>query len=160
MNELRNKLKDLNSEIKEIKTQLNPRSVTKTTVIDEIKEWQTINDYKEDQWVWHLRQLRANRIGENAWLLNELLREYELESKRNKRYAMSDNLIEFGPELIRVPELLFSPKALINYPQMGVSEAIEEMVKQLDNPSISQVIIRYLINAINVKVLYIFRLYL
>lgn len=99
-----------------------------------------MNKHNEDQWVSHIRQLRTKRIGENAWLLNELLREYELESRRNKRYAMAENLIDLGPELIRVPELFFSPKALINYPQMGVSECIEEIIKELDNPSISQVI--------------------
>ena len=121
---------------------MNPKMMTRSTVIDEIKEWQKQNSSSdESQWVSYIRLLRNNKIGENAWILNEILREYELDSKRLKRHGIADNVIELGPELIRVPELFFSPNALINYPQMGVTEAIEEVIKQLDNSVISQVLI-------------------
>ncbi|CAG2116042.1 unnamed protein product [Medioppia subpectinata] len=140
LSELKSKLNELNVEIKRIKIQLNPKSVPEMTVIDEINEWQNQNTYDELQWTSYVRQLRTNKIGENAWILNELLREFELESKRLKRVGVGDNVIEFGPELIRVPELLFSPNALIQYSQCGISEAIEAVIKQLDNPEISQTI--------------------
>ena len=121
---------------------MNPKMMTRSTVIDEIKEWQKQNSSSdESQWVSYIRLLRNNKIGENAWILNEILREYELDSKRLKRHGIADNVIELGPELIRVPELFFSPNALISYPQMGVTEAIEEVIKQLDNSVISQVLI-------------------
>ncbi|XP_054159962.1 actin-related protein 5-like, partial [Oppia nitens] len=139
LNELRNKLNELNVNIKQIKTQLNPKAASEETVIDEIIKWQNQCPFDEQQWSSYVRQLRANKIGENAWLLNELLREYELECKRLKgHHGVADNVIEFGAELIRVPELFFSPEALINYSQCGISDAIEELVKKLNNPEISE----------------------
>jgi hypothetical protein len=56
-----------------------------------------------------------------------------------KRHGIADNVIEIGPELIRVPELLFSPNALINYQQCGISEAIDNVMKKLNDYKISEV---------------------
>jgi len=152
LNELRAKLSELNNEIKYIKTQLNPKLEPEETVIDEIKEWQKHTNSDESKWISYIRQLRGNKIGENAWILNELLREYELETKRLKRHGIADNMIEIGPELVRVPELLFSPKALINYQQCGISEAIENVMKKLDNIKISEVCLRFIVALImNIK---------
>ncbi len=139
MNELRTKLSELNNEIKIIKIQLNPKQEPQETVIDEIKEWQKHINCDEMKWISHIRELRSNKIGENAWILNELSREYELETKLLKRHGIADNVIEIGPELIRVPELLFSPNALINYQQCGISEAIDNVMKKLNDYKISEV---------------------
>ena len=121
-----------------LKAKLDPKQEPEETVITELREWQRTNCDKT-KWIAHVQELRRHKLGDNAWILNELIREYELEVKRLKRHGIADDIVELGSELIRVPELLFSPAGLISYDQCGISEAIENVITNLRKPELSEV---------------------
>lgn len=139
LNDLKSKLNELNHDIKILKIQLDPKHEQEPNVIDELKELQRSTNCDESSWISYVRDIRCSRVGENAWILNEILREYELETKRLKLHCVAENVIELGSELIRVPEMLFAPNALINFKQCGISEAIENVIKSLEKPELSEV---------------------
>lgn len=141
--ELRNKLAEINQEIRILKILLDPKQDPPVNVIDDLKEWVKENgDVDESHFVSYAKDLRASKkTDEDVWILNELIKEAELEGKLSKRYGVSADVAEVGPELIRVPELFFSPRGLINFEQCGLSEALESLVKSLPDMKHSEVII-------------------
>lgn len=139
LTELKSHITDLNHEIKNLKQLLSRKHETDKTVIDELKAFQQETGSDENTWMNHVRELRKTRMGENAWILNEVLREYDLELKRRKKHGIADDVLELGPEILRIPELLFSPAALINYEQCGITEALEIVMKKLEDYNLSQV---------------------
>ncbi|RWS17275.1 actin-related protein 5-like protein [Dinothrombium tinctorium] len=135
--ELRSKLTELNQEIRTLKAQLDPKQENDDTVIDEIKEWLKQNN-DENKWLNFVNELKKSKTGENAWILNELIKEYDMETKRFKRFGGLEDVVEIGPEQIRVTELLFSPYSLIKFEQCGVSEAIEQVINKCGNSRLGE----------------------
>ncbi|RWS26459.1 Actin-related protein 5-like protein [Leptotrombidium deliense] len=135
--ELRSKLTELNQEIRILKSKLDPKQESDETVIDEMRDWLKQNN-DEQKWVNHINDLKKSKVGENLWILNELLREYETETKRFKRFGGLEDVVEIGSEQIRIPELLFSPHSLIRFEQCGISEAIENVLSKVDHPHLGE----------------------
>jgi len=66
-------------------------------------------------------------------------KEGENEVKRLKK-PNGLSSIKLGSELIRVPELLFSPQALIAFDQCGVSEALSNVIKKMNDNKYFEVV--------------------
>lgn len=127
---MRTKLAELNQEVRILKILLDPKQEPPVNILDDLRQWLKDNQVEECEFILYVKEQRASKSDEDLWLLNEMIRESEAEGKISKRYGTMPDTAEVGPELIRVPELLFRPKGLIRFEQCGLGESIENVTSK------------------------------